>query len=143
MVKRGALSLARVWRRGPGLPSAVLVTACCAATSKAAHHRLVQADVAAARSAGGARWAWPSGASEPPTRSLTRAGRSGSSSSAPKWAGAGTRQRSGRLTARSRGVSGATPGAVERQSHFCSPSQQPSHRAVQGMIAGGLRWNGC
>ena len=35
----------------------MLVTACCTATARAAHHRLVQAEVAAARSAGGARWA--------------------------------------------------------------------------------------
>ena len=42
---------------GHGLPSAVLLTACCTATARVAHHSLVQEEVAAARSAGGARWA--------------------------------------------------------------------------------------
>ena len=51
---------------GHGHPRAVLVTACCTATAKAAHHRLVHAEVAAARSVGGACGA------RTPAKSFTR-----------------------------------------------------------------------
>ena len=82
-----ARKLARVWRHGPHGPRAFEHRAARGRLHRLTHHRLVQADAAAARSAGGTRWA------RTRTKSLTS--RCAASFQRPPISEPSTRSRSG------------------------------------------------